>query len=211
MPKPNKATWPQWWHFIKENPGKFKLGVKRCLKKKHQSQCQEEVVLVGLWRIYREACQRMPVQIAKPTVWSCRSCQRLFKSKGGMGAHYFKVHHRVAAYRQCIAGTICNPCHCQFWTSARLGTHLRDNPGCVAHLRATGQYLETPQPGHGSREYQRRYVEEFNMAPAVRDGEDSMTGGSVVFTTERSLQTAERDAARPSVLGGGPALGHSNH
>ncbi|CAE7899283.1 unnamed protein product [Symbiodinium sp. KB8] len=169
MPQPTAASWPQWWHFIRDYPGRFKLGVKRYLRKEHERQCQEEVILVGLWGIYREACSWMPVQFTKQTVWSCRACRRTFRSKGGLGAHFFKAHQRLAAYRTCIDGTVCRACCGQFWTSARLGTHLRDNPGCVARLLAKGHYLDAAQPGQGSRAYQRRFVEEFNLAPAIRE------------------------------------------
>ena len=190
LPRPTATTWPQWWHYIRDYPGRFKLGVKRHLKKAHERQCQDETILVGLWGMYREACNWMPVQLMQQTVWSCRACRKTFRSKGGLGAHFFKTHQRLAVYRHCVDGTMCRACGGQFWTSARLGTHLRDNPGCVARLLSEGKYLVAAQPGHGSRTYQKRLVEEFNLAPAIHDD----NAGQIPFNEVWSQQ--QKDAYR---------------
>ncbi|OLQ03906.1 hypothetical protein AK812_SmicGene13087 [Symbiodinium microadriaticum] len=138
--------------------------------------------------MYREACNWMPVQLMQQTVWSCRACRKTFRSKGGLGAHFFKTHQRLAVYRHCVDGTMCRACGGQFWTSARLGTHLRDNPGCVARLLSEG--LVAAQPGHGSRGYQKRLVEEFNLAPAIHDD----NAGQIPFNEVWSQQ--QKDAYR---------------
>ena len=96
---------------------------------------------------------------------ACRVCQRNFKSKGGLGAHFFKVHKRQATYRAVAHGSICKACGVQYWTGPRLMTHLRDAPWCVSRLLSAGLRVQEPLHGMGSRKWRQSVVEQFTPAP----------------------------------------------
>ena len=122
---------------------------------------------VGMWQFYRQLCDQLPGAQKLESRWSCRGCRKTFKSKGGLGAHFFKSHGREAEHRRCIQGSVCLACGRQFWSSIRLGHHLRDSRPCVQQqLLRQGHLAKHTLPGQGSREYRKRAVDEYNMAPA---------------------------------------------
>ncbi|CAE7299602.1 unnamed protein product [Symbiodinium sp. CCMP2592] len=181
-PDTTAAAWPLWKAYLTANGRAFKYRVKKWLQKRHEAMCQEEVITVGLWGMYRQACQTLPQLHAQEQRWSCRSCKRQFKSKGGLGAHMFKTHGRTAAYRKCLQGTNCLACGNQYWTSARLATHLRDNAACVRILLSLGLTVKSIQPGKGSKLGRQRYVEEYNLAPTTNDGGPLEAGDGETWT-----------------------------
>ncbi|CAE7936001.1 unnamed protein product, partial [Symbiodinium necroappetens] len=166
-PEISMQCWPVWWHAIREAPDKFKIRIKRCLQWTHGKQKEADKAAVGLWGLFRIASEMIPETVSQHTTWSCRQCQKTFKSRGGLGAHFYKTHGRSAAYRRCAVGSQCRACGKEFWTFARLSTHLSASTRCVAVLCQRGLTVDAVLPGHGSREWRRLQVEQFTWAPNV--------------------------------------------
>ena len=189
-PPVTAASWPQWWHAIRERGGHFKLRVKQMLQQRHQQQNNEAKIRVGLWGLYRAACDFLPQRPDETTPWSCRQCCQCFRSRAGLGAHFFKRHHRVAEYRHCATGTSCQACGKEFWTFSRLSTHLSTSSSCVNALRHNGQVVERALPGHGSKEWQRLETEQFTWAPIILQDKPVLQSGEDLWP--RLQRTAYR-------------------
>ena len=52
-------------------------------------------------------------------------CKKGFRSRAGLGVHFFKVHQRTASYRGLVSGTICLICGKDYHSENRLLVHLR--------------------------------------------------------------------------------------
>lgn len=82
-------------------------------------------------------------------VHACMQCERQFASKGGCGAHLFKVHGKVNPVRQLFAQTRCGVCLKEYHTFSKLKAHLISSARCRHTLQ--GRRLRwTPAPGTGS-------------------------------------------------------------
>ncbi|CAE7846913.1 unnamed protein product, partial [Symbiodinium necroappetens] len=168
LPCVTVAEWPSWWHYLKEQGGQFKYRVKKALHQEHEKQCRQDAAIVGIWHFYRQLREKMPGVTQEATTWGCRGCSKTFRSKGGLGAHFYKTHGREAAHRKCVAGSICRACGKQFWSTERLGVHLRTSRTCVNRLWRGGHTVETALPGQGSKDHRKRAVEEYNLAPTCQ-------------------------------------------
>ena len=167
-PRVARECWPAWVARIRESPGRFKQHVRKMLRARHLAELEQSRDLVALWMMYRMASTGVASGEKQPTNWSCRQCRKMFRSKGGLGAHLFKAHGRTAAYRPCVKGTVCLACGVQFWTQARLAVHLRDTWRCTDQLRRQGQLGQDIQPGFGSTALRRKTEEQFTLAPTER-------------------------------------------
>ena len=87
------------------------------------------------------------------------------------GAHFFKVHGRVAAYRLVTTGTKCEACQTEFWSEGRLAAHMLSSPGCVSHLRQLGSYVETICPGFGSKKRRKAESTAYTLSVPQRHGQ----------------------------------------
>ena len=180
MPDLHAGDWPRWRHYLVNNAAQFKLRVKKVLQAAHDRTCHQDALVVGIWHFYRQLCERLPGAQKHESGWSCRGCRKTFKSRGGLGAHFFKSHGREAEHRRCVKGSVCMACGRQFWSSIRLGHHLRDSRLCVQRLLRQGHIAAHTLPGEGSKEYRKRAVDVYNMAPtsqllspsAVEDEDD---------------------------------------
>ena len=82
-------------------------------------------------------------------VHACMLCERQFGSKGGCGAHLFKVHGRVNPVRHLFAQTHCGACLKEYHTFTKLKAHLLTSHRCRHTLQGRRQRW-TPAPGSGS-------------------------------------------------------------
>ncbi|CAE7677247.1 unnamed protein product [Symbiodinium sp. CCMP2456] len=167
-PPVSLASWGTWTNYIVQQPKRFKAAVKRMLRARHSADMEKGRDLVALWTMRRMLGYPEADVLPGGELWSCRACRRSFRSKGGLGAHMFKVHGRKAAFRSCATGTVCAACGTQYWSEMRLATHLRDSPWCTNVLRTRGHAAESLQPGFGSTLARQRAAEQFTPAPTTR-------------------------------------------
>ena len=171
LPAVEVAAWPTWWHLLHDQPGQFKYKVKKSLQGEHDKQCGHDAMVVAMWQIHRQLVAKLPGTMKEATTWGCRGCAKTFRSKGGLGAHFYKTHGRVAAHRKCVTGTLCHACGRQFWSTERLEIHLRASKQCVNMLWRSGKTAAAVLPGQGSRIHRKRAVDEFSLAPSCQEQE----------------------------------------
>ena len=170
-------SWPKWVDMIRAAPDRLKLSVKKMLQQRHLAELEGYKTDLVLWALFRMAESADPQQTSSAPIWVCRMCRRLFASRGGVGAHFFKVHQRKATYRAVAAGSFCRGCGKEFWPVTRLSVHLQDTPRCVRALKAVGHRVDAPAPGLGSTQWRRLEEEQYTPAPdatgrgAVRRGD----------------------------------------
>ncbi|CAE7337173.1 Cacna1c [Symbiodinium sp. CCMP2592] len=158
-------SWKVWEAAIRANPARFKLRVKQMLRKRHMEDVEHYKVNLVLWAMFRMAKGDDGADGARLMQWQCRKCDRSFASKGGLGAHFFKTHRRLATHRKVAAGTFCRGCGTEFWSLPRLSIHLRDTPRCVRALKQLGAVAPEIAPGLGSKRWRQLEVEQFTLAP----------------------------------------------
>ncbi|CAE7282967.1 unnamed protein product [Symbiodinium sp. CCMP2592] len=165
------VSWPQWWHQIRESPSRFKLGVKKMLRRQHEKMMGMEIQCLALWSLSRQATLPGTTQGRQEDRWTCRHCQCGFKKKANLSVHFFKTHGRVARHRQCVVGTYCVACGGQYRSQARLQAHLASSPNCVDYLIRLGRTTSTPLPGRGSNQWRKTSATQFTWQPVSYDGE----------------------------------------
>ena len=195
-PTVRKEDWQQWRERIAAEPDRFKLQVKKMLRAWHREDIKKQRTTVGLWMMHKIACVQAPELAAIDKRWTCRVCQRNFKSKGGLGAHALLQGAQAAGNH----GSICKACGVQYWTGPRLMTHLRDAPWCVSRLLSAGLRVQEPLPGMGSRKWRQSVVEQFTPAPTKQikqplpaDGEAYWSDTATAAYKELCYQLFEQD------------------
>ena len=82
---------------------------------------------------------------------ACMTCRRVFRSKGGVGAHFFKKHGTISRLRTLFDTTCCGHCLKEYHTFSKLHAHLRYSLHCrVALWGSRCRY--SPTGGTGSTE-----------------------------------------------------------
>ena len=69
------------------------------LHRQHRDNIERQKITVALWAMHRMAVKEADGHLDQPSLWRCRGCKKAFRSKGGLGAHLFKTHGRVATVR----------------------------------------------------------------------------------------------------------------
>ena len=168
-PKVIEPAWPEWHFLLRTAPQRFKRFLRRRLCQAHAEQCERDAALLGQWHCYRALVQSQ--QIHAPALsWLCRICAKTFKTKAALGAHFFKVHGRVAEYRHVTAGTKCEACDTDFWTEGRLAAHLRSSPGCVSFLQRNDKSVRQIRPGFGSKQRRQGESQSYTLSVPLRQG-----------------------------------------
>ncbi|CAE7660424.1 unnamed protein product [Symbiodinium sp. CCMP2592] len=150
-PHRSEAGWPEWAQLFRQSGSWVKRQVKRRMQESFDIYKQAQRCNLTLWALYRKALAITTPPTGGQNRWACRGCSKSFRSRAGLGAHYFKVHGRVADHRGLIAGTVCAACGKDYHSENRLSIHLRDTPHCQHMLRAAGYRTESVRPGLGSR------------------------------------------------------------
>ncbi|CAE7582633.1 unnamed protein product [Symbiodinium sp. CCMP2592] len=157
------AAWPQWRQLLTTRTAWFKRQVRAGLQIDMERFAKQQAVCAVLWALHRYAKTARPIATEiTGRRWYCGPCERAFKTKAALGAHFFKSHGRRARYRAVVDGTLCQACGRQFWSTNRLSRHLRDAPACVATLRAHRLFSKSMQPGVGSKQWRKNAVEQFH-------------------------------------------------
>eukprot|EP00435_Cladocopium_sp_Y103_P066970 s917_g29.t1 len=100
-------------------------------------------------------------------LFGCMSCAIGFKSRGGEGAHMFKIHGIVNPVRLLFQSTQCLGCMKEYHTAAKLTAHLVRSEICRRHLLGTGTRF-TPMPGCGSRADGQLALQHDRLLPPLR-------------------------------------------
>ncbi|CAE7722823.1 unnamed protein product, partial [Symbiodinium sp. CCMP2456] len=156
------ASWPEWRNIFLRAASWVKRRTSKKLKAEFIDLCEHYKVSLTIWAVYKRIENHIPGHSEVPTRWICRPCQRSFRTKGGLGAHFFKTHKRCAGYRAVVEGTTCQACGKAYWSTNRLLRHLRDSPKCVATLRSHGLLARNHVPGFGSKLWKKMEIEGYN-------------------------------------------------
>ncbi|OLQ05712.1 hypothetical protein AK812_SmicGene11066 [Symbiodinium microadriaticum] len=170
-PKLCGAAWPEWSSLMSSRTSWFKRQVRSRVAEATEDFCRRTASGLLLWALHKCAGEQLHLQTETTgCTWICGPCGRRFKTKGAMGAHFFKTHGRRAKYRAVVQGSYCAACGRQYRNTNRLARHLRDTPACAATLRAHRMFAEVPAPGFGSRGWRKEAVDNFH--PAVPQQQD---------------------------------------
>ncbi|CAE7717929.1 unnamed protein product [Symbiodinium sp. CCMP2592] len=204
-PGMGSAHWPEWHNILtKATP-----WVKRQLAKREKADFaafrDHQIVNLALWGLYRRACALLPQVACATTPWYCRMCSRTLRTKAALGAHFFKVHKRKAAYRRYGGGTVCRACQRNFWARTKLMIHLRDSPRCVAVLAGLGPARDPFLPGLGSRGWRAAADEDYTPALPLPGEAPARGGGELRWPEEMRMAYKEAcdsllDAEGPNTL-----------
>ena len=156
-------TWPALLAIFKDRTDWVKRKVRTKLKRDFEAFCEEQMQNLMQWALYRRLQQAFPSTCSAGS-WCCRPCGVRVRTKAAVGAHFFKVHGRRAKHRKFVQGTVCRGCGRQYWTQAKLATHLLDHPRCVEKLQAHGLAAATMAPGRGSKLWRKAADEDCNLA-----------------------------------------------
>ena len=80
---------------------------------------------------------------------ACMTCKRVFRSKGGVGAHFFKRHGTISRLRTLFDTTCCGHCLKEYHTFSKLHAHLRYSLSCRVALWGSRRRY-SPMGGAGS-------------------------------------------------------------
>ena len=184
-PKVIEPAWPEWHALLRNAPQRFKRALRRKLCQVHAEQCETDAALLGQWHCYRSLVHSLSLQ-APTMTWLCRLCMKTLKTKAALGAHFFKVHGRVADYRHVTIGTKCEACDTDFWTEGRLAAHLRSSPGCVSFLRRHGKSVQQIRPGFGSKKRRQSESLSYTLSLPLRHGHIPLAPDTPVWSEEQT-------------------------
>ena len=171
-PETSGAAWPEWWAIINRRTGWFKKQVGKGLRRDMLLFEHQQAISAALWALHKKAQDTQTAgEPCRERVWRCPPCQKSYKTKAALGAHFFKSHGRCARYRAVVTGSVCRACGRQYWSPNRLSRHLRDSPGCVATLRANRLFAAAPVPGMGSVGWRRNETEFYNPSTPAQTQE----------------------------------------
>ncbi|CAE7763408.1 unnamed protein product [Symbiodinium sp. CCMP2456] len=163
-PARGQQHWPEWLHLLRDRGPWVKRQIRQRARAEFDHFCSEQRTCLALWALYKKIARAAPSDSGPGGGWYCRICAKGVKSKGALGAHFFKVHGRRARYRQCVSGSLCRACGRQYWSRTKLAIHLRDSPSCVETLLGHGLQSDEVVPGLGSKFWRSIQVEDFSLA-----------------------------------------------
>ncbi|CAE6948720.1 unnamed protein product [Symbiodinium sp. CCMP2592] len=163
-PEVQEASWPQWWHVLRQQPHRVKKRAQRQNVEDFRKFKEKAAIHVCLWHLHRSLPAPTAATKKEPTWW-CRMCDKGFRTRAALSVHFFSVHNRCAEYRRYLCGTKCASCGTEYWTTGRLEDHLRASKKCVRSLRRRHKPQDVVHPGYGSRRRRKDAVENFTPAP----------------------------------------------
>ena len=95
---------------------------------------------------YREDTEHQRWHTATRKHWGCMQCSLAFRSKGGEGAHMYKIHNQVNPVRTLFQGTQCPCCLKGYYTATKLKAHSLHADDCRRRLIGA-QVHHPPDPG----------------------------------------------------------------
>ena len=145
------ATWPEWWHLLKQQPADFRRAIRRAGRAaaaayalngacERLAQGQQRDVFRHLPGIFRHG---------GGSLWLCGPCRQVFRKKSHLSCHMLRVHGRRAEFRYYLDGTVCKACGKDYQRSDKLQAHLSSSEKCWPVVKALGVRVPI-QPGIGS-------------------------------------------------------------
>ena len=168
-PAVQAQDWSQWQEVLSSSPQRVRRRLRKRLDQEHQAQCRRDVTLICQWHCHRTLTESQ-TKSGLSAAWHCLSCNKAFVTRAALSVHFFKVHGRVAAYRQVATGNTCQACETCFWTAGRLAAHLRAHPGCVRVLQQMGHFVDRIAPGFGSKKRRQDDSSDFTLSVPLRRG-----------------------------------------
>ena len=164
LPARTTASWPLWWHFLSGNPATLKSKWKQAAWRCRHAWLRTQAGLLFLHDAYRVRFGRQQIALSgNGRVWCCPPCQRSFKTKSALGAHFKAKHNRVANYRFYGHGSNCSGCGKAYHSHDRLLMHLKHSVLCRAKMSAAG--LRSAEPAAGVRTWKKTRVQDFVLCP----------------------------------------------
>ena len=156
LPDPHHG-FPHWEFLMQHHPNFWKRLLRRAVD--HDAGQRHNTLIVtrfhqDVLQILHEAgrLQGEPPH-AEPRrsmqVHACMQCERQFASKGGCGAHLFRVHGKTNPVRRLFAQTHCGACLKEYHTFSKLKAHLLYSTRCRQTLQGR-RVRWNPAPGAGS-------------------------------------------------------------
>ncbi|CAE7730122.1 unnamed protein product [Symbiodinium sp. CCMP2456] len=192
-PRLHDASWPEWWHILKQSPARIKRLVKTKTAAEQERRVMAEAIDICLWAMSKDLEALRPKAADLPQErWGCRACRKCFGTKAQLSVHLFKRHKRVATYRFYAVGTRCRACGVECWSEGRLGVHLRSSTTCVRSLQAAGHRVDHVGHGIGSKGRRKADVDQYTLAAPMRMSGDLLPEGEefwhdVVKTAYRKI------------------------
>ena len=157
LPDPMQG-FQQWEYIMRHHPGFWKRLVRRAGDHDSGQRANLHIVtrfhgdfLETLYKHEKLACPPPCAHVPPPEqMHACMMCEKCFGSKGGCGAHLFRVHGRVNPVRHSFATSQCGACMKDYHTFAKLKVHLLHATTCRQILQA-GRLRWRPLPGAGSQ------------------------------------------------------------
>ena len=120
-------------------------------------------------------------------VHGCMACERCFATKGGCGAHMFRVHGLFQPVRQLFDGTQCGCCLKEFHSHGKIQGHLLRAEYCRRSLQRRG-FRVLPVPGIGSAANTRLELAHDHLLPPLQaQGPLPAQGGRAVVELRSTI------------------------
>ena len=100
-------------------------------------------------------------------VFGCMACEKRFATKGGCGAHMFRVHGVTQEVRILFDSTQCGCCLREFHSHGKLQGHLLRAEYCRRSLQRKGHFVR-PVPGIGSTVNTRQEQQHDHLLPPLQ-------------------------------------------
>ena len=136
---------------------------------------------------------QLPSRVLHPEeaeLQACMKCRSVFKSKGGLGAHLFKVHGIPSRLRMLFETTCCGSCMKEYHTFSKLHAHLRRSERCRGKLWGR-RCRFAPTGGSGSIQDKQLCQEHDGILPPLQAEGPHLEDGPTVELPEYDLQLAE--------------------
>ena len=153
-----EATWPQWWHVLRDTPEAFRRAIGRATRASTAVFALQGVFDRITDAMHRDAYRFCPqaYRVDGVEVWVCGPCRKVFAKKSHLACHLFKTHHRQAEFRFYLTGAVCVACSKDFQTEDRLQRHLSHSAACWLKVSEMGSTCSVAGPGIGSKEWRQQ-------------------------------------------------------
>ena len=157
LPDPRQG-FQQWEYLMRHHPGFWKRLVRRagdhdCGQRRNLHIVAEfHGDFLKILHDHGRLCHAAPRIEVLPgeQIHACMMCEKRFLSKGGCGAHLFRVHGQVNSVRHLFSTSHCGACMKEYHTFAKLKTHLLQVTAC-RHILQANRHRWQPMPGAGSQ------------------------------------------------------------